>query len=428
MTEGELNLRIAETRHAALLATVRAEKIEDDGGKDSAAWTEAATEATRTQRHLAEAEARLKLHLALLAQTDARTKADEAAAKSIGIEKATRDLDAAKKKTAEAEKTLAGATQAAEGAPATTYQPRPTETYPAMSTGRRTAFARWLTDPGNPLTARVAMNHVWLRHFGRGLVPTPADFGRNGRPPSHPQLLDWLAREFTAQNWSMKAMHRLILTSSTYRMASTPDEANAKIDPDNVFLWRMNSRRLEAEVVRDNLLFVAGNLDLTMGGPDIDHKLGLTSKRRSLYLRLAAEKEVEFLKIFDGPSVTECYERKPSVVPQQALALANSELALAQARILAARVAEASGDNNAAKFIARSFQQVLARRPTRQELRLCTDFLERQTEQGEAPISVKATPISLKADPGKPSTDAARRARENLMLVLLNHNDFVTVR
>jgi hypothetical protein len=428
LTEGELNLRISETRHAALLATVRAEKIEDDGGKDSAAWIEAATEATRTQRQLAEAEAKLKLHLAHLAQTEARTKADEAAAKTNGFEKATRDLDAANKKTAEAEKALAEATKAAEGAPATAYQPRPTETYPATSTGRRTAFARWLTDPGNPLTARVAMNHVWLRHFGRGLVPTPADFGRNGRPPSHPQLLDWLAREFTAQNWSMKAMHRLILTSSTYRLASTPDEANAKIDPDNVFLWRMNSRRLEAEVVRDNLLFVAGNLDLTMGGPDIDHKLGLTSKRRSLYLRLAAEKEVEFLKIFDGPSVTECYERKPSVVPQQALALANSELALAQARILAARVAEASGASNTAKFIAQSFQQVLARRPTREELRLCADFLERRTEQGEAPTSVKATPISLKTDTGKPSTDPARRARENLMLVLLNHNDFVTVR
>src|SRR5262249_51651150 len=155
-------------------------------------------------------------------------------------------------------------------------------------------------------------------------------FGRNGRAPSHPQLLDWLAAEFMARGWRMKEMHRLILTSNTYRMASTPDEADAVIDPDNVFLWRMNSRRLEAEAVRDNLLYVSGDLDPTRGGPDIDHKLGLTSKRRSLYLRTAAEKEVEFLKIFDGPSVTECYERKTSVVPQQALALANSELALAR--------------------------------------------------------------------------------------------------
>ena len=117
------------------------------------------------------------------------------------------------------------------------------------------------------------MNHVWLRHFGRGLVPTPADFGRNGRPPSHPQLLDWLASEFVAQGWSMKAMHLLMVTSSTYRQASTPDEANAKLDPDNIYLWRMNSRRLEAEAVRDNLLYVSSSLDLTRGGPDIDHKL-----------------------------------------------------------------------------------------------------------------------------------------------------------
>ena len=220
-------------------------------------------------------------------------------------------------------------------------------------------------------------------------------------------------------------MHRLMLTSSTYRMASTPNEASARNDPDNVFLWRMNSRRLEAEVVRDNLLFVAGNLDLTMGGPEIDHKLGLTSKRRSLYLRIAAEKEVEFLKIFDGPSVTECYERKPSVVPQQALALANSELALAQARILAARVSEKNGESDA-KFIAQSFQQVLARRPTREEMRLCTDFLDRQRASAET--QAKATPISLKAGTNKPSSDQAQRARENLMLVLVNHNDFVTAR
>ena len=120
----------------------------------------------------------------------------------------------------------------------------------------------------------------------------------------------------------MKRIHRLIVTSSTYRMASTPDERNAKIDPDNTFLWRMNSRRMEAEVVRDNLLYVAGDLDLTMGGPDIDHMLGMKSKRRSIYLRQAAEKEVEFLKIFDGPAVTECYVRRPTVVPQQALAMA----------------------------------------------------------------------------------------------------------
>jgi hypothetical protein len=284
-----------------------------------------------------------------------------------------------------------------------------------------------VADAQNPLTARVAMNHVWLRHFGRGLVPTPADFGRNGRPPSHPQLLDWLASEFTAQGWSMKAMHRLVVTSSTYRQASTPDDANAKLDPDNIYLWRMNSRRLEAEAVRDNLLYVSGSLDLTQGGPDIDHKLGLTSKRRSLYLRLAAEKEVEFLKIFDGPSVTECYERKPSVVPQQALALANSELALAQARLLARELSSGT-EGDSTRFASLAFRRILARRPSPDEARLCADFLSQHKERVERHHESKLMPASLKADEQKASLDPAQRARENLVLVLMNHNDFVTVR
>ena len=231
------------------------------------------------------------------------------AAKKSAAEKASKDLEAAKKKTAEADKTLADAEKEFQAAPVTAYKPRSAETYPATSTGRRLAFARWIANRDNPLTARVAMNHLWLRHFGQGIVPTPADFGRNGRPPSHPQLLDWLAAEFMAQHWSMKAMHRLIVTSSTYRMASTLDEADAKIDPDNIYLWRMNSRRMEAEAVRDNLLYVAGDLDPARGGPDIDQNLGLTSKRRSLYLRIAAEKEVEFLKIF-GIGDGLCYDTK----------------------------------------------------------------------------------------------------------------------
>jgi hypothetical protein len=167
--------------------------------------------------------------------------------------------------------------------------------------------------------------------------------------------------------------------------------------------------------VRDNLLYVSGGLDLAMGGPDIDHKLGLTSKRRSLYLRQAAEKEVEFLKIFDGPSVTECYERKPSVVPQQALALANSELALAQARLLARELDQEPAADP--QFVTRAFRRILARRPTSEETRLCAEFLLRQEERGD-----------LQNESKPASTDPTRRARENLVLVLMNHNDFVTVR
>lgn len=419
-------VRLAEARHHSLLATLRAEQIEDEGNKETEIWRKAAQAASAAQRQLTEIEAKFKVHTAQVAQRDAQTRADDALVKSNGVEKASKELEAAKKKTADAEKALAEATQSLQAAPTTVYKPRPTETFPATSTGRRSAFARWMTDPRNPLTARVAVNHIWLRHFGRGLVPTPADFGRNGRPPSHPQLLDWLAHEFVTQGWSMKSLHRLLLTSRTYRLASTPDAANAAIDPDNVYLWRMNSRRLEAEAVRDNLLFVSGNLDLTMGGPDIDHKEGLTSKRRSLYLRQAAEKEVEFLKIFDGPSVTECYERKPSVVPQQALALANSELALAQARVLAVRLQKESDASDDRTFIARAFQHVLARRPTREEVRLCRDFL---AGRRGSPETVQPVGLSLEGNRLGPSVTAVPpRARENLLLVLFNHNDFVTVR
>jgi hypothetical protein len=203
--------------------------------------------------------------------------------------------------------------------------------------------------------------------------------------------------------WSMKHVHRLLVTSNTYRMASTPDESNAQVDEDNVFLWRMPSRRMDAEVVRDNVLFASGELDLAMAGPEIDHAQGLTSKRRSVYLRIAAEKEVEFLKIFDGPAVTECYERKHTVVPQQALALGNSDLVARQAKVLAKALADQSG-GDAGKFVEGAFLRVLARRPSEEEASECESFLRGR------------------------SGDTGGDARLNLVMVLFNHNDFVTVR
>src|SRR5205823_14039671 len=133
----------------------------------------------------------------------------------------------------------------------TAYARRPLPAYPVTSSGRRLAFARWVVGRDNPLAARVAVNHVWLRHFGRAIVPSVFDFGRNGRPPSHPALLDWLAVEFMERDWRMKEMHKLIVTSAAYRRGSTPDTANAALDPDNRYLWRYAPRRVEAEVVRD---------------------------------------------------------------------------------------------------------------------------------------------------------------------------------
>ena len=397
--EQELALAATEAKHAALAAVIGAEKLDVAGRKDSEDWKRAATNAVTAQRRQAVADARLKLHQTQTALDAALKQTNDTATAKAPAKKGDKptDPEALKKQLADTEKALAAAEKDLQTPPTTAFKPRPVESYPVTSTGRRLAFAQWVADAQNPLTARVAVNQMWLRHFGRGIVPTPADFGRNGRPPSHPQLLDWLASEFVARGWSMKATHRLLVTSSTYRMSSTPDEVSAKVDQDNFFLWRMNSRRLEAEAVRDNLLFVCGSLDLAMGGPEIDHNLGLTSKRRSLYLRLAAEKEVEFLKIFDGPAVTECYERRPSVMPQQALALANSELALAEARKLAKQLATDDGE----AFVRAAFTQVLARLPTAEETRLGRDFL---------------------------AGGAKDRARENFVLVLLNHNDFVTVR
>ena len=270
--------------------------------------------------------------------------------------------------------------------------------YPASSTGRRLALARWITDRANPLAARVAVNHVWARHFGEPLVPTMFDFGRNGQPPTHPALLDWLAAEFMDHGWSMKHLHRLMVTSATYRADSRPDPASAAIDPDNRYLWRMNPRRMEAEVVRDSVLAVAGRLDLTVGGPDLDYEQGLTTFRRSLYYRHANEKQMLFLTVFDAANVNECYRRTASIVPQQALALANSSLTADNARAVAARMGPTGDD---AAFVQAAFRCVLGRPPTPAEADECVQFL------------VAAEPV---------------KSRERLIHVLFNHHDFVTIR
>ncbi len=448
--ELELSANLMEAQREALAAVIKAEQLEDAGTKESGDWRNAATNAVMRQREAAVAESSLKLHQAKVVEAEARKKSEEAAeklalatnevqqvranndsvqARKEAVEKASKGWIEAEKKLIEAEKSLAEAKIKLQSPADRSFKRRATDDYPTNSTGRRLAFARWLASTNNPLTARVAANQIWLRHFGQGIVPTPSDFGRNGKAPSHPKLLDWLAAELmnpefrmkndkgkpesqnrldvrnsSARPWSMKHLHRLIVTSSTYRMLSTPDADDAKIDPDNAFLWRMNSRRMEAELVRDNLLYVSGNLDREMGGPDIDHLLGLKSKRRSIYLRQAAEKEVEFLKIFDGPAVTECYVRRPTVVPQQALALANSEITLNEAKSLAKKLSAETSDDDEA-FARRAFERVLARHPKREELNLCHDFLH-----------------------GGAGRVSKERARENLVCVLFNHNDFVTVR
>ncbi|QDV32761.1 PSD1 and planctomycete cytochrome C domain-containing protein [Tautonia plasticadhaerens] len=334
-----------------------------------------------------------------------------------------------------AEKTLADARAAVDAAGDTLNGPLPsdyaplTPIRPPTSTGRRLALARWITDRDNPLTARVAVNHVWMRHFGSPLVESVFDFGINGKAPTHPDLLDWLAVELMESGWSLKHLHRLIVTSRAYRMQSSAavDHPNAAIDPENRSLWRMNTRRMESELVRDNVLRVAGSLDPALGGPDLDPVSALTSPRRSLYFRHAKEKRSTFLRLFDSANVNSCYRRDVSVAPQQALALSNSPLTLAQARILAGRLTGESGAEDDDAFLAVAFEQILGRAVEAEERDTCLDFLGAQRAQLAGPSGLtpfESGPEAVVA----PSPDPRQRARENLIHVLLNHSEFLTIR
>jgi len=352
--------------------------------------------------------------------------------KAANDPKQKKALAEAQKKQAAAVKQLQAAQQAAKQT-SPNYSPLG-KTYTTTSTGRRRALAEWITSRDNPLTARVAVNHIWMRHFGTPLVESVFDFGLRADEPRHRRLLDWLAVELMENGWSMKHLHKLIVTSSTYRMASASANAppaNRELDPDNHEYWRFNVRRLEAEVVRDSVLHVAGNLDLTTGGPEIPHTQGQTVPRRSVYFQHAYEKQMNFLQLFDAASVNECYRRSTSVVPQQALALANSQLSLEQSRHLAAelqKVAATEAPEDARRrFIEVAFEQVLARSPSSKELDYCTEFLAAQTELLSDPKQLTQFAGGSSARVA-PSRDPAQRARENLVHVLLNHNDFVTVR
>ncbi|HEY2413151.1 MAG TPA: DUF1549 domain-containing protein [Pirellulaceae bacterium] len=311
--------------------------------------------------------------------------------------------------------------------------------YPQTSTGRRLALARWITRPDNPLSARVAVNHIWLRHFGAPLVENTFDFGARSPRPPLADLLDWLSVELIQHNWSMKHLHQLMVTSNTYRQSSSPPSIASNLqsaisnpqslDPDNRFLWHMNTRRLEAELVRDCVLYVGGSLDTSLGGPDIDQQLGESSHRRSVYFRHAYEKQMQFLVLFDAANVNECYRRSESVIPQQALAVANSALSLNQSRLLARQLSQSTSETttDSHNFIHSAFEHILTRPPSTDELAKCQQFLTDQSTRLSDPE--KLTPFSAdKKAEIAPSTDPHLRSRENLIHVLLNHNDFLTIR
>jgi hypothetical protein len=303
--------------------------------------------------------------------------------------------------------------------PTNAYQvaPRPAG---QVSSGRRTAFARWVTSPENPLFGRVMVNRIWQHHFGVGLVSTSANLGQSGARPSHPELLDYLASEFVRSGWSIKALHRLILTSAVYRQTSTLRVDGFQVDPDDRLLWRFPLRRLDAEAVRDAMLTIAGQLDPTLYGPYVPtHRLpegnvevdehDLHARRRSVYLQQRRTQVATLLELFDAPSVVaNCTYRQSSTVPLQSLALLNSHFALARAEAFAARLEREAGVD-ASKRITLACGLAWGREPAAAERAAAERFLAAQQQ-------VYA-----------PDKDGGRRAWTDLCQMVLASNAFLYV-
>lgn len=325
------------------------------------------------------------------------------------------------------------------------------------SPGRRLALARWLTKPDHQLTARVMVNRLWHYHFGRGIVATPNDFGRNGQQPTHPELLDWLATEFVARGWSLKHMHELIVLSNTYKqslaVSASPGVA-AKIDPDNKLLWRMNRQRLDAEEIRDAVLAVNGTLNDQRGGPPIRvpldpevydtiftegepdnlwpaHPDARQHARRSLYLLRKRNVRLPMLAAFDSPDMmSSCGARSISIHALQSLTLMNSEFMLEQSKTLARRLFKETSDiktGREAKMIARLFELTLGRLPKTAELQTTRAFLKEQSAFIRQRIQ-RGEKVATLNELSK-SVDAAETAAwVDLCLSTYNLNEFVYLR
>jgi len=258
---------------------------------------------------------------------------------------------------------------------------------------RRAALARWITDRRNPLTWRSITNRIWHYHFGRGLVDTPNDFGRMGSSPTHPELLDWLAVWFVENGGSLKTLHRLIVQSATYRQCSREDPRFARIDGENRYLWRMNRSRLDAESVRDAVLKVSGDLDLTMGGPSLDHFLfkddhspvydytrfdvdSPQSRRRSIYRSIVRSVPDPFMECLDcaDPSIL-TPQRNTTLTALQALALLNNPFMIRKAETFAERVRKSRED--LAGQIDLAYRLALGRAPTPGEASMLAAYAAR---------------------------------------------------
>lgn len=383
LLEAQASLAAALAKPAMIRAVHAAERSPEEK-----ALARAAAEA---EAHYRVARARADLALAL-----GDTKAKDADKKVAAAKDALQQAEKRAADPGEAYTPLPASLKAQEGPDDADHTK--VQHYPATSTGRRLAFARWIADRRNPLTARVLVNQVWMRHFGSPLVANVDDFGRRSPAPLHQDILDTLAVAFMDSGWSLKQLHRTLVLSDLYGRSSSALNAPAPTltaDPDNAFYWRMNPRRMESQVVRDSMLHLAGMLDLTTGGPSINPVKLETSARRSLYFAQTANDEHRFLSIFDNANVLECYRRNESVVPQQALALTNSQLSFDSAAGLASRFQSLTAE----AFVTRSFTAVLGRAPSASEQQTCMDGLS-----------------------------SMRQDRTLFVQALLNHNDFVTLR
>ena len=295
------------------------------------------------------------------------------------------------------------------------------------TSGRRLAFAKWLTDPSHPLMSRVQVNRMWARHFGRGLVPTLGNFGRTGVKPVHPELLDWLATEFIAKEWSQKSMHRLMVTSTAYRQTAAVEAAKTAADPENKLWGAWQPWRIEGEVVRDGLLAVGGKLNPQMlGAPsDIDgqgdgsvtDKDNPAGRRRSIYQIVRRSQHLTLLELFDTPLMeVNCTERNSSIVPLQALAMLHGPQAERAAVAVSERtLAAAASDHERITWI---YRLLFTRPPRPSEQQHLVSFLD---EIRKEQLLNKATPTPNE------QLAATKAAWKEAALVLLNSNEFLFV-
>jgi hypothetical protein len=301
------------------------------------------------------------------------------------------------------------------------------------STGRRTALARWLTAPDHPLTPRVIANRLWAHHFGAGIVASPSDFGAMGDEPTHPELLDWLASELASSGWSLKAMHRMIVSSAAYRRATAWNDSAGATDPENTLLWRRRPRRLEAESLRDAILAVSGALNPTMEGPSIMPPIDpavlagqsrpgsgwkvsnpVDASRRSVYIFVKRTLALPELEVMDSPENNEpCPRRSVTTTAPQALTMFNSAFAFDSAARFADRLRREARDESA--HIDRAFKLAYGRAPTSAEKSASLEFLDRQ-----------ASLVSRQPAHDAP-VDFRHQAMQTFCLVILNSNEFLTV-